>query len=90
LVVDCAKIPIDPLTERICQALDLDPLRLISSGSLILASSQPDDLIQELARKGVLCTAIGRLTAEPDRVMLTGDGPRELEPPGSDELYKTL
>jgi hypothetical protein len=56
-----------------------------------LASSQPDDLIQELARKGVLCTAIGRLTAEPDRVMLTGDGPRaNWKPPGSDELYKTL
>lgn len=90
LVVDSAKIPIDPLTERICQALDLEPLRLVSSGSLILATSQPDDLIQELARKGVLCTAIGRLTAEPDRVLLTGDGPRDLEPPGSDELYKTL
>ena len=89
-VVEAGKIPVDPLTERICQALGLDPLRLVSSGSLILATAQPDELIQELARKGILCTAIGHLTAEAPRVMLTGDGLRELESPGPDELYKTL
>ena len=81
-------IPVHPLTARICAALAVDPLRLISSGSLIIATDQPDKLIQELDTKGIVCTRIGFLTKETARFLET-DGKRiPLDPPGPDELYK--
>lgn len=84
-------IPLEPLTRRICATLDIDPFRLIASGSLILATDRPDAVITELAHKGILCTAIGHLTADPRRLVRLPDGTTaDLLPPGPDELYKTM
>lgn len=87
-VIDLDQIPVDQLTQQICAALGVDPYRLISSGSLILVTSEPDQLIDEMAQKGILCTPIGRLTECPERLIHQSDVLQPLEPPGPDPLYK--
>jgi hydrogenase maturation factor len=84
------QIPIDPLTRRICQLLDLDPLRLIASGSLIIATDRPAPLIAELSAGGILCTAIGRLSDDGRCRVRNDAGTVDLAPPGPDELYKII
>lgn len=87
-VIDQQAIPVLPVTRKICSVLGIDPLRLISSGSLIIATDQPDSLIDKLREEAILCTVIGRLSEEKNRVIKTPTGTRVLNEPGPDELYK--
>lgn len=84
--VDTQAIPILDVTRKICAAYCVDPLRLIGSGSLLIACSDPHSLICALQQAGIASAAIGRLT-ESGFADETG---RVLSPPGSDELYRAL
>jgi hydrogenase maturation factor len=88
-LVQAEKIPVHPATAKAAQVFGIDPLRLIASGSMILATDRPDALIAGLAGDGIACTAIG--IVEPgDCRMQCPDGNTELlTPPAADELYKT-
>jgi len=88
LVIDIDAIPLHPLTRQITAELGLDPYRLISSGSLLIATDKPDLVQASLARAGILCSKIGILTPEPDYVQICSGIASELAPPGPDELYK--
>ncbi len=89
LVIDPQQIALSSLTVRICAALAINPLRLISSGSLLMATDQPELLLVRLAAAGIRGTIIGRLTASQAYWLQTADGQREeLAPPGPDELYQ--
>ncbi len=61
--VDRASIPILPETAAICAALELDPLGLLASGSLLLAVAPEDAprVVEALAREGISCAQIGAL-----------------------------
>lgn len=83
-------IPVLPLTAKICDYLGINPLRLIASGSMIISTPDPDKLILDLKNKGILGTAIGRLTENPERIMTFNGETLELLPPGADELYKII
>lgn len=77
LEIDSDAIPILPETREICGALDLDPLGLIASGSL-LAAVPPDDapsMIAALSAAGIPAAAIGHATGlHTDVVLSTPDG----------------
>ena len=68
LRIDRDAIPIFPETQRICDALGLDPLGLIASGSLLICC-RPETattLCHALAEKDIAATSIGHvLDAEP-------------------------
>jgi hydrogenase expression/formation protein HypE len=87
-VVEAAKIPVHPLTEKICTLLSIDPRRLVASGSMIMATDKPDDLLTTLATKGILATVIGKMTENKQKIADFGYETMELLPPGPDELYK--
>ena len=87
-VVLAEKIPVHRLTAKICSILKLDPLRLIASGSMIMATAEPEVLIADLSARGITGTAIGNLVKIPGRKLLAGEKTTELTPPGPDELYK--
>lgn len=59
LEVNTDLIPVDESTVQICKALNIDPLRMISSGSMLIATSEPDSVCKELVSKGIPCTKIG-------------------------------
>ena len=84
-------IPMDQITKEIASLLDIDPYRLISSGSmLIIAEENKLKIIQDRLRKeNIRVTVIGEVTER--GILIEGkDGIEEIEPPSSDELYKAL
>ena len=84
------RIPLDDITVKICEILKIDPLKLISSGSMLMVIGQLDyvRLQERLDREGIMSTVIGRVT-DFDGAYMSEDGNVKLiTPPGSDELYK--
>lgn len=74
LQVSLDRIPILPVTRKICRFLGLSPWGLIASGSLLLTCQKGtvDRLIQKMAENGISATCIGR-------VMETGSGVEALD-----------
>ncbi len=56
------KIPVLPITDEICRIWDINPLRVISSGALLIAISErkANKLIGELRRNGIEANIIAR------------------------------
>lgn len=55
------KIPLLPITDKICSTLGINPYRLISSGSMMAAMANPESVISKLASIGIKATVIGRI-----------------------------
>jgi hydrogenase maturation factor len=63
------KIPIYRETEAICRALNIDPLKTIGSGSLII-SAHPEkarEIVAALQKKGIQASIIGRVRDKKDK-----------------------
>ncbi len=52
-------VPILPLTERICRQLHLNPLKLLSSGAMLIAAARGDDLVTHLRQLDISASVIG-------------------------------
>lgn len=91
LMIDEDAIPILPECRQICDALDLDPLGLIASGSL-LAAAPPGDvatLTKALTGEGIAVYEIGTITEPTDGLKMRGsDGVRDLPMFPRDELAR--
>lgn len=77
-------IPVREETRAICTALGLDPLRLIGSGSLLIACKNGEELSGALKKQRIPAAIIGRAI---DGNVSFADG-RQLFEPGADELYR--
>jgi hydrogenase expression/formation protein HypE len=84
-------LPIKDVTKKLCKALNIDPKKLISSGSMIMVVPEKNTecLINDLENKGIKATIIGVIT-ERDIFARTGDNLDPITSPGSDELYRAL
>lgn len=86
-------IPVEAVTKKICAHYDIDYLRLISSGSMIIMAS-PDKksaILEKLEAEGVAACEIGRILPIEEGLYLLKDGEKqEIEPPRADELYKVV
>ena len=86
-------IPVEEVTKKICAHYDIDYLRLISSGSMIIMAS-PDKksaILEKLEAEGVAACEIGRILPVEEGLYLLKDGKKqEIEPPRADELYKVV
>jgi hydrogenase maturation factor len=72
-------IPILPETHAVAEALGLDPLGMLASGSLLIAA-QPEavpSIIREVSAGGIAIEAIGALTDDPDEMLMTANGESE-------------
>ena len=87
-----ASLPFDPATLSLCAALDLDPMRLISSGSMLIfvSGEKWDALSEALSEADIKASVVGRVAPGGDGlVLVTRNGDREgIAAPGPDELYK--
>ncbi|NMA54851.1 MAG: AIR synthase [Firmicutes bacterium] len=85
------QIPVATETAAICRQLELDPLGLIGSGSLLVATGSPDQLLATLSALAIPAAAIGRLLPPEDGKWLKRGSQRlPLVIPERDELYKAL
>ena len=86
------EIPVAPETAAICSALKLDPLRLISSGALLVAvePGREGEVIRAASRAGSGATVIGRFRRG-RRTLLRADGAAEdISDAPSDEIWKVV
>ncbi|MCP4367240.1 MAG: HAD-IA family hydrolase [Deltaproteobacteria bacterium] len=63
LKVDMDKIPVFPQTEKICRLLNIDPLGLIGSGSLLICcnNNSYQDLMVQIRKANIFVTCIGEV-----------------------------
>ena len=90
LEIDLKKIPIRQETVEVCEFFDVNPYELISSGSMLMAASDGNGLVRALTAADIPAVCIGKVTEGNDRVLLSGEERRFLEPPKADELYKVV
>jgi len=91
-LVDLSSIPVREETKIICEKLGLDPLKLISSGTLLATVSRENTtrLIGKLRARGFKATVIGRITKGRKRIGLLGGRELVIDEPPQDELWRAL
>jgi hydrogenase expression/formation protein HypE len=80
------KMPVSSVTERICSSFDIDPLRLISSGSMMITSPDGEKLVELLKENGIKASIIGKIVGSGG--YLEDDSEKiEVTPPERDEIF---
>jgi len=76
VVIDAEKIPCYEETEQICKFFNIQPLGLIASGALLIALDPKDtkEVIAILAKYGIVCNPIGKLTKKSEGLKLFKKG----------------
>lgn len=88
--IDISKIPIAAETAAICRFFGIDPLRLISSGCMVIIAPEGEKLVDLLNQNGVEAAVVGKVIDGTDKWLLTEGGRIPLEAPDADHLYKAL
>ncbi len=86
-------INVDILTKKISKNFNIDYLKLISSGCMLIVISKDkkDELIREMNREGIEISEIGYVDVVENGVKLFKNGVSlDIEPPRSDEIYKVI
>lgn len=84
-------IPLTSETKSICKLLNIDPLKLISSGSMLIIApkGKADEIISELINNNINVSLIGEIIEK--GILIEDEGSvKEILPPESDELYKVV
>jgi len=87
------KIPIYSETDTICKALGIDPLKLISSGTLIIAAEprKADRIVAALKHRGINASTVGKVTQKKDTYIIRKDRTKlDLTKPVKEELWAAL
>ncbi|MCO8265922.1 AIR synthase family protein [Haloferax sp. AB510] len=68
--VDADDVPVHPETRALCDAMGVDPMRILGSGALLaaVAGDEADEVLAALDDEGIEATVVGTVEA-------TGDGP---------------
>lgn len=87
------KIPVAEETRKICNLFDIDPLQLISSGALLIASKKEfaEKVVQRLREHNIEVSIIGEfLASKTKRLIIKKDRAGALPRPESDHLWAAL
>jgi len=88
------RIPVYEETRAICKALNVDPLKTISSGALIISAhpEKAEEMVVALKKKGIQASVIGKMVDEREgSYILRRDGTKfDLSKPVKEELWRAL
>jgi hydrogenase maturation factor len=88
LEIDLKKVPIRQETVELCEYFDLNPYKLVSGGSLLMAAEDGNAIVRAIEAAGGKATVIGKATDGNDRILRNGEDCRFLETTQTDELWK--
>jgi hydrogenase expression/formation protein HypE len=87
------KMLIPEETKKICSHFEIDPLQLISSGTLLITATEEktEEIVRGLSKNGVHVAVIGEIRKpELGRKMVTRSGEIQMVRPISDHLWRAL
>jgi thiamin-phosphate kinase len=85
------KIPIAEETRKLCEYFNLDPLALISSGSLLIAApkEKAEKIVNAIQKEGIEAAIVGEFLEDKNTKVLVKDGKETpLKRPETDEIWK--
>lgn len=85
-----AALLVHPATRRLADSLGFDPLRMISSGCLLIAAPPAADLSERLNAAGVPAAVVGQFTEVAAREISDRGAIQPLRPPAGDELWRVI
>ena len=88
--IETAQIPVAPETQAICSFFGIDPLKLISSGCMIIITPNGSKLVEVFKDNGIEAAVVGKVIEGKDKWLITEEGRVTLMPPEADQLYKAL
>jgi len=90
--IDEGLVPVEPETREICEALRVDPLKLISSGMLIVTvpKEKEENVVKRIREVGVKATKIGTIVGESRNLKLISGETKTVEKTVKEELWKAL
>jgi len=83
-------IPIEEETDAICRFFQINPLRLISSGTMVIIVPNGQKLVEELKKNDINSAVIGKVVDKKGVWMMEGGKKKLVDPPKTDELYKAM
>lgn len=84
-------LPILPETQDICKAFGINPLGLISSGSMLICTPFADEVIAALNESKIDATVIGKVTSQEHGKFMVSSGKKcPIMPFERDELYNAI
>lgn len=88
------KIRVEPETVKICEFYRIDPLQLIASGSLLIASEPAlaEEIVKTLRKNRVHAEIIGEFLPSPEKRLMTHENGKTevLARPVADQLWQAL
>ncbi|WP_291567814.1 MULTISPECIES: AIR synthase family protein [unclassified Clostridium] len=81
------KMPISNITKKLCDEFGIDPLKFISSGSMVITTENGEELVKKMVESGIEATIIGCITEEKG-ILVDEQIEIEVAPPERDELFK--
>lgn len=83
-------IPVKEETKKICEFYNINPLKLISSGCMIITCKEGDKLVEIMKNHDITASVIGMITEEKEKVLCHNKACQLIPQPDSDELYKVI
>ena len=83
-------IAVAETTRSICEFLKIDPLKLISSGCMLIAIPESGALVEALEEAGIPACDIGHFNEMGDKQIVTHGAKSFIEPPEADALFDAL
>lgn len=80
------KIPMLDITKKVCNEFKIDPLRLISSGSMLITVSDGNGLVERLKEFNIDASIIGKI-CDKNNILVDGGNEIIVDPPKRDELF---
>ena len=88
MTVDMKRISIRQETIEICEFYRLNPYQLYSGGSFLVITDDGQKMSEELGRRGIFSSVIGRLTDSNDKILRNVEEIRFIDRPAPDEIEK--
>jgi hydrogenase expression/formation protein HypE len=82
------QIPVAMSTLMICEYYNINPLKLISSGCMLITCSDGEGLVKKLKDDNIPAAVIGMISNGFDRLLVSDGVSEQILPPGPDELFK--
>jgi len=84
-------INLSSAVQKVCAFFNLNPYKLISSGSMLITTNRADELVKKLWRNGIECCVVGEIMERPNIEFISKSGEiiyiNELP---IDEIYKVV